>query len=143
MAIRSAKGTAWKNGDGASPEVFSTVGEMRSFSQSGPTATVQDVTAHDTSGNWMAKLATLLDPGTISGLINYDNTDATHAFATGIWADLIALTNRNVQIVFPASMGQLDMGGYYSNHSFDFPVDNVLAANIEFAVSGAISTTQS
>jgi hypothetical protein len=90
----------------------------------------------------MEKLATLLDPGTIAGPINYDKADATHAFSTGIWADLIALTNRNIQVVFAGSQGQLDAGGYYSSHSFDFPTDNVLQANLEFAVSGAISTTQ-
>lgn len=143
MAIRSAKGTLQKIGDGASPEVFSTIGQVRSVS--GPTtkATVQDVTTHSTSGNWMEKLATLIDPGALSFPINYDNADATHAFATGMWADLIALTVRNFQTIFPSSMGQLDYAAYLTGHGFDCPVDNVLQANIELTIYGAITAAQS
>ena len=142
MAIRSAKGTLQKIGDGASPEVFTTIGQVRSIS--GPTtkATVQDVTTHSTAGNWMERLAMLIDPGTLGFPINYDPADATHMFATGMWADMIALTVRNFQTVFPASMGTLAYAAYITSHAFDVPVDNVLQANIELTVYGAITATQ-
>jgi hypothetical protein len=143
MAITTAKGTTLGIGDGASPEVFSSMGQLRAFSQSGPTATVQDITTHSTSANWMDKLGTLLDGGSVSGPINYNSTDATHAFSTGIWDDLVNLTVRNIRITFPNSNGTLDMGGYFSSHAFDFPVDNVLQANMEFAVTGAITAANS
>lgn len=143
MAIRSAKGTLQKIGDAASPEIYTTIGQVRSISGPTTTATVQDVTTHSTAGNWMEKLAVLIDPGTLSFPINYDPADATHQFASGMWADMIALTDRNFQTVFPAAMGQLDYGGFVTGHSFDVPVDNVLAANIEISIDGAISTTQS
>jgi hypothetical protein len=95
MAIRSAKGTLMKLGNGASPEVFTTITQVRSIA--GPTtkATVQDVTTHSTSGNWMEKLATLIDPGTLSFPINYDKTDTAHAFSTGMWNLLTGLTQKN------------------------------------------------
>lgn len=142
MAIRSAKGTLQKLGNGASPEVFATIGQVRSISGPTTTATVQDVTTHSTSGNWMEKLATLIDPGSLSFPINYDSADATHQFATGMWADMIALTVRNFKTVFPASMGTLAYAAYITGHSFDCPVDNVLAANIELTVYGAITASQ-
>jgi len=142
MAIRSAKGTLWKFQDEVgSPASFATLGQLRSFSQSGPVATIPDVTTHSTAGNWMEKLAVLLDPGTISGPINYDPEDATHQFAAGIWVDLIALVKQTCQIVFPASMGQMGMDGFFSSHSVDMPTDNVLQANIELAITGAIVAT--
>ncbi len=141
MAIRSAKGTLMKIGDGASPEVFSTVGQVRSISGPTTTATVQDVTTHSTAGNWMERLAVLIDPGTLSYPINYDNADATHMFATGLWNDLINLTVRNLKTVFPASMGTLAYSAYVTGHSFDCPVDNVLQANIELTIYGAITAT--
>lgn len=128
MAIRSAKGTLQKIGDGASSETFSTVGQVRSIAGPTTTATVQDVTTHSTSGNWMERLATLIDPGSLSFAINYDSADATHQFATGMWADMIALTVRNFQTVFPASIGQLAYASYITGHGFDCPVDNVLQA---------------
>lgn len=140
--VRSAKGTLWKFQDEAgSPATMATLGQLRSFSQSGPTATIQDVTTHSTSGNWMEKLATLLDPGNVSGPVNYDSADATHQFGAGVWLDLINLTQQTCQILFPNSIGQLGFDGYFSSHSFDLPTDNVLQANIEFAINGAITAT--
>ena len=143
MATRSAKGTLQKLGDGASPEVFTTIGYVRSIA--GPTtkATVQDGTTHSTAGNWMEKFSVLIDPGTLSFQINYDNADATHAFATGLWADLIALTERNFETILPASMGDMSYGGFLTSHAFDLPVDNLITAQIEVTINGAVTATQS
>ena len=143
MAVRSAKGTLMKLGNGATPEVYATIGQVRSVSGPTPKATVQDVTTHSTSGNWMEKLATLIDPGNLSFPINYDNSDATHMFATGLWADMIGLVVRSFQTIFPASMGTLKFSGYVTGHGFDCPVDNVLSASIEITIYGAITTAQS
>ena len=137
--IRSAKGTLQKIGDGASPEVFATIGQVRSVAGPTTSATVQDVTTHSTAGNWMEKLATLIDPGSLSFPINYDPDDATHAFATGLWTDFINLVERNFQTVFPAAMGYMTYSAYVTNHAFDIPVDNVLQATIELTVNGAIT----
>lgn len=137
--IRSAKGTIVKLGNGASPEVFTTIGQMRSLSGPTTTATVQDVTTHSTSGNWMEKLATLIDPGTMSFPINYDSADATHQFASGLWHLMINLTQRSFQTIFPASIGYMTFDAYLTGHQFDAPVDNVLGANIELTIYGAIT----
>lgn len=139
MAIRSAKGTIIKLGNAASPEIFTTIGQMRSLSGPTTTATVQDVTTHSTAGNWMEKLATLIDPGTMSFPINYDSADATHQFATGLWQLMINLTQRSFQTVFPASIGYMLYDAYLTGHQFDAPVDNVLGANIELTIYGAIT----
>jgi len=141
MAIRSAKGTLQQIGDAASPPAYTTIGEVRSIA--GPTtkATVQDVTTHSTSGNWMERLAMLIDPGTLSFPINYDPADATHQFAAGMWYDMINLTVMDFQTVFPAAMGTLVYDAYITSHSFDCPVDNVLQASIELTIYGAITAT--
>jgi len=141
MAITTAKGTLIKIGDASSPELFAPIGEVRSIDGPGASAVVQDVTTHATSGNWMNKLATLLDPGNVSFAVNFDKDDATHAFATGMWADFIALFKRNWQEIFPNSAGQLAFAGYVTGHPFVAPVDNVLQANIELALTGAIEAT--
>lgn len=139
MAIRSAKGTLQQIGDGASPEVFTTISQVRSIA--GPTtkATVQDVTTHSTSGNWMEKLATLIDPGDNSFAINYDSTDAKHMFASGLWFLLINLTTKNHRTVLPASIGYFVYAAYVTQHAFDLPVDNVIRANIQLTINGAIT----
>jgi hypothetical protein len=140
MAIRSAKGTLVKLGSGTSPETFATIAQVRSIT--GPTTKgiVQDVTTHSTSGNYMEKLNMLVDPGTFSAPANYDKAEVTHAFATGLWNLLVNLTQRAYRIVFPASIGYLEMDCYVTGHSFDCPVDNVLRVNFEWTINGAIST---
>lgn len=142
MPIRSAKGTLLGIGDGDSPELFPTIGQVRSIA--GPTvaAIVQDVTTHSTAGNWMEKLAVLLDPGTMSFPINYDSTDETHAFATGLWADLITLQERNFQCTFAGNVGLLAFAAFFSGHGFDLPVDNIIQGTIELTITGAITATQ-
>jgi hypothetical protein len=139
--IRSAKGTQQLKGDGASPPNLSLIGQVRSITGPTTSATVQDVTTHSTPGNWMEKLATLIDPGTLSFPMNYDADDATHQFATGLWADLIALTESDYETVFPASLGTLAYSGYITGHPFDLPVDNVIQTTIEITINGAISAT--
>lgn len=141
MAVRSAKGTLQQKGDGASPEVFGTIGQVRSITGPSTKATVQDVTTHSTSGNWMEKVAVLIDPGTVGFNINFDKSDATHAFATGLWADLIGLVSRHWKTVMPGSSGTLAYTGYVTSHSFTLPVDNVIQAAIEIAINGAITAT--
>lgn len=138
MAIRSAKGTLQKLGSAASPPVFATVGQVRSITGPSTRATVQDVTTHSTTGNWMEKLATLIDPGTIGFAINYDKAESTHAFLTGMWANLIALTQSDWETVLPASIGTLYYQGYLTSHAFTLPVDNVISCAIEVAINGSI-----
>lgn len=139
MAIRSAKGTLMKLGGASSPITYATVGQVRSISGPTTTATVQDVTTHSTSGNWMEKLATLIDPGTLSFPINYDSADTTHQFASGLWFLMVNLTVRSFRTVFPSSIGYLQYSGMITSHAFECPVDNVLQSNIEVTIFGAIS----
>lgn len=141
MAIRSAKGTLQQISDHGSPSTYATVAEVRSIAGPTTSATVQDVTTHSTVGNWMEKLATLIDPGTLSFPINYDNAEATHQFATGMWCSFINLIVDFWHTVFPASMGQLAYQAYITGHSFDAPVDNVLSAQIELTIFGAVNAT--
>ena len=141
MAVVKAKGTLQQLGDAASPEVFTTIAQVRSISGPSVSATVQDITTHSTAGNWMERLATLVDPGEISFAVNLDLADATHAFATGLWNLLINLTERNYQTVFPSSAGTLAYAAYVSSHGFDAPVDNVLQGNMALAIDGAITGT--
>jgi predicted secreted protein len=58
-----AKGTLFKMGDGASPEVFTTITELTSIS-SGPAGVTEvvDVTNHDTSGAIREKIPGLIEP---------------------------------------------------------------------------------
>ncbi len=140
MAITTAKGTVFKLSDAASPISYANIAQVRSAT--GPTVKpkIVDITTHDTPGFWMRKLAVLIDPGDVSFEINFDHTNATHAFATGLWNQLVGLVLTGFQMVFPNAAGTLTFIGYIGQHEFMVPVDNVLAAKIQLAITDAVGT---
>lgn len=141
MAITTAKGSQMKLGDAASPSTYATIGQVRSIA--GPTVkpNVVDVTTHDTSGYWRKKIAVLIDPGEATFEINLDKADTTHAFSTGLWSLLVALTKRGYELIFPNSAGTLLFDAYVGSHEFSAPVDNVLTAKITLAITDAITAS--
>jgi predicted secreted protein len=139
MAITTAKGTAIKLGDAASPSTYATIGQVRSIT--GPKPHIVDITTHDTAGFWRKKLAVLIDAGDVSFEINFDKADVTHAFTTGLWSLMAALTKRGYQLLFPSTAGTMSFAAYIGDHSFAAPVDNVLSVKISLAITDAITAT--
>jgi predicted secreted protein len=136
--ITTAKGTQVQLSDTATPLTYATIGQVRSIT--GPTVkpNVVDVTTHDTVGFWRRKIAVLIDPGSVSFDINFDSADATHAFTTGLWNQLIGLVKSGIQMVFPNAAGTLAFLGYLAGHEFAAPVDNVLVAKITLEITDQI-----
>lgn len=139
--ITTAKGTILSLSDVASPPTYVSVSEVRSIT--GPTVKpkIVDVTAHSTPGFWNAKLAVLIDGGDVSFELNYNSTDASQAFMTGFWNQMIGLTLSGLKMVFPNSAGTLTWTGYVAQHEFSAPVDNVLAVKMQIAITGAITAS--
>ena len=137
--ITTGKGTLVRLSDTASPLTYANVGQVRSIS--GPTVKpdIVDVTTHDTAGFWRRKIAVLIDAGTVSFDINFDSLDHSHAFLTGMWKQLIGLVKNGWSLVFPNSAGTLSFLGYLGGHEFAAPVDNVLTAKIQIAITDAIT----
>ena len=138
MAITTAKGTVVKvMASWATPFVSSgSIGQVRSIT--GPTVKPKmvDITTHDTPGFWARKISVLIEAGDISFEVNYDKSDAPQA---SLWTQLIGLVKTGVQLVFPNAAGTLTMLGYVSQHEFNIPVDNVLAAKCQVALTDAIA----
>ena len=143
MAITTAKGTVikmlntWVSGGSYS----AAISQVRSIT--GPTVKPKmvDVTTHDTPGYWARKIAVLIEAGDISFEVNFDHSDASHAFTTGMWNQMVGLIKTGLQMVFPNSAGTLTFPGYIGQHEFNVPVDNVLAAKIQFAITDAITAS--
>ena len=139
MAITTAKGTLIRISDAASPLTYASMSQVKTIT--GPTTKpkIVDVTAHSTAGLWMAKLGCLIDPGEVSFDVNFDKTDATMSFTTGLWAQMVSLILSGFQVVFPNTAGTLTFLGYVGEHSFSAPVDNVLSVKMQIAITGAIA----
>ena len=139
--ITTAKGTVLSLSDVASPATYASVTQVRSIT--GPTVKpkIVDVTAHSSPGFWNQKLAVLIDGGDVSFEVNYDPTDASLAFLTGFWNQMIGLTLSALKMVFPNAAGTLKWDGYVAQHEFSAPVDNVLTVKMQIAITNDIIAT--
>jgi predicted secreted protein len=97
----SAFGTLLKLGDGATPENFSTIAELKTISGPSLSADAIDVTVHNTPTPFRRFIAGLLDGGEVNFDIHFIPQDPSHSYSSGILKDMLDRTIRNIQIVFP------------------------------------------
>lgn len=95
----SAHGTLLKLGDGATPEVFTTVANVLDFDPPGVEQVHDDITSHSSSG-WENTLPVLLRTGEVTFEIEFIPTGATHSYSAGLLKDAYNKTKRNFQVVF-------------------------------------------
>lgn len=142
MAGLAAKGTTLWVGNGASPEVFTKIGKVKSISGPGFSVDFVDTTTHDTVGNFRETAAVLCAAGDLQFAVNYDPADPTLAPATGLFDQMQDLTRKNAQLRFPPSdsLGtRMNFAFYVASHPFTFPVDNIIEANITLKIDGAVT----
>ncbi len=133
----SSHGTLLKVGDGADPEVFTTIAEVKDISGPSMSLNMEDATSHD-SGGWREEIPTLLEAGDISFDINY-----TGGTSQTILAEAQMTRERlNFQMVLPlATPVTKAFSGYVTSHEYSAPVEGILTASVTIRVSGAITTT--
>ncbi len=102
-AAISAFGTLLQIGDGANPEVFATVAELRTISGPSLNADTIDVTTHNTATPFRRFISGLIDGGDVTFDINFIPQDPSHSYSAGILKDVVNRTARNLKIVFPDS----------------------------------------
>lgn len=136
----SAFGTLLKMGDGASPEVFSTIAEIRTIGGPSFKADVLDATVHNTATPWREFISGLLDGGDIQMEVNFIPTGATHTAATagGLLHAFRNRTQANYQLVFPDSGNTtwtvpMIVTGFQMSAN---PAE-ILSASVTFKVNGA------
>jgi predicted secreted protein len=137
--ITTAKGTQFKISDLASPLTLVAIGQVRTITGLSVKAHMVDITTHDTPGFWRKFIGVLMESVTASFDINFDHLDATHAFATGLWNQMINLTKSGFSQIFPNAAGSLSGAGYVQSHEFNAPIDNVLVAKIAVQFTDAIT----
>ena len=129
-------GTLLKKGDGASPEVFTTVAAVTSIG--GPNLQADDieVTDMESPSGYKEYISGLKDGGTVDFEINFNPTNSTH---TGLFDDQVAGTSRNWKIVFPSSVSNMTFSFAGTVKTFNLNTDpnTQLSASISIKVSGA------
>jgi hypothetical protein len=92
-------GALIQRGDGASPEAFTSIGEVQTLS--GPSFKVDTVESTHLSDVWKQRVATLIDGGEVKFTVNWIPANTTQRFVvSGLGFDLISRTKRNFKVQF-------------------------------------------
>lgn len=130
-------GTVIKRGDGASPEVFTSIPEVFNIEPPADEATEIDVT-HLTSTAMEFKFG-LSDNGAVTCEMNYVHNDATQE---ALRTDKTNKTLRNFQIVYPDSVETHAFAAYVTQFRINgVPVNERLTATAVLRISGAVTIT--
>lgn len=98
-----AQGTLLQRGDGATPEVFTTVAEVGSIAGPSLQADLIDVTNHSSPSRYREYIQGLKDGGELTFDLNYNPNDATHNATTGVLADWNSGARKNYRLQFPST----------------------------------------
>lgn len=130
-----SQGTVIRRGDGASPEAFVAIGEVKSVGGPTGSAPVIDI-SHLTSAAREKRLG-LADEGQVTLSCNLIPGDAAQV---GLRADRLAATLRNFRIELPASpVPVLTFSAYVLEFSTTFAVDEPAELTITLEISGAVT----
>lgn len=130
-----AQGVVLKIGDGASPEVFTEIQEVKSIA--GPGGSAADIDVTDLSSTGKEFKVGLMDEGEVSFDIHYIPSETTHASLRTARA---ARTLKNFQIVFtdtPATTWTF--AAYVKGFQMSSAVDQVITATVTLRVTGSIT----
>jgi predicted secreted protein len=134
-AAYAGRGTQLQRGNGASPEVFTTIAELKKVTRAGSKADLADVTNMDSPTAYREKLPTLVDPGEVNFEGNYVPNDGSQQTA---FTDFGSQAKHNWQIVLPNSLGTWSFAGYITAYDVpDSQVDKEVTFSGKLTITGA------
>ena len=132
----AAFGSLLQRGNGATPEVWTTIAEVTNISGPSLSHEVIDVTSHSSSGAFREKVGGLLDGGEITLDLNFVPAGATHKEAVGgLLYDMTARSVNNYKLIFPDTTYWI-VPALVTNFTPDMAVDGKLGASVTITVSG-------
>ena len=130
-----SQGMAIKRGDGASPEVFTTIPEVRSIN--GPDGSASEIDVSDLSSTSREFRMGLQDEGSITLDMMFIPGNTVHA---GLRTDRANRTLRNFQLVFTDSPATTwSFAAYVQGLSVSNDLDAVTTASVTLRISGSIT----
>lgn len=132
-------GTLVQRGDGAVPEVFTTIAEVTNVEPPDDQTEMVEVTHMESPGRYRERIPGLQDGGEFSCTINFLPSHATHNATTGLLKDKQARTKRNYRIVFPDGLNTTaSFAAYVMGFKPSAPVDGAVTADVSFQVAGNV-----
>jgi hypothetical protein len=125
-----------QKGDGASPENFTTVAEVKDLNGPQDKTDTHDVTNQSSPNNTEEIIPGLIRPGTVAFDVNHLPDDPTQDAVTGLKADKDGRTKRNWRIVLPGTSKKWTFAGYITGLSWKGPVNGVSTYSCEIRLTG-------
>ncbi|WP_315804035.1 phage tail tube protein [Bradyrhizobium sp. SZCCHNS3002] len=128
-------GTLFKSGNGAVPEIFTTIAEVTAITPPAMSRDTVDASHELSPEAWREFIAGMKDGGEVSLEMNFipGGVDAANLMAELALTGSAALKNR--QIVFPDG-SVFAFAAILTGYEPDAPIDDKMAASLTFKVSG-------
>jgi len=139
-----AYGSSFKIGDGASPEVFTAVAEIKDIAGPNLTRASIDVTNQDSIDRWRESIPGLRDGDMVTVQANWLPSNATQDGTTGLFSHYSDDDNHNYQIVTPADVGiTISFAGHITALPISLPLESQGTIEFTIKISGVVSIAAS
>lgn len=131
-------GTTIHIGDGASPEVYTKVGELYELSEVGAEKELVKMTHHDSPNRFQEYILGLADGSQITCAANFIKSDTGQA---AIRTAFDAEGETSFRVIGPTGAQQetLDFGALVMSHNVDRPLEDRQAFNFTLKITGPIT----
>ena len=135
-----AYGSTFKLGDGATPEVFTAVAEVKDIDGPSITRDSIEVTNQDSDDGWREKIPGWRDGDTITVQANWLPSDSTQDGSTGMLEHFNDDDNKNYQVVTPTAVGiTVAFAGHITGFPLSLPLEEQGQVEFEITISGAVT----
>jgi predicted secreted protein len=130
-------GTAFKRGNGASPEVFTAIAEVNSITGPGMTRDFIDVTSLDSTGGYREFIGGFRDGGQLTLNMNF-----TYAGYNAMLTDYESDDAVNYQIVLSDSTETtIDFAAFVTDLPLDIKPDDRVTVSVTLKITGQVTLT--
>jgi hypothetical protein len=124
-------------GNGATPEVFTDVGNLTDVGDLTLSRENKEVTAHTATGKFKQKHPGLREAGDITFKVNFDPSLGTHDEVTGFMAQFNDDDIHNYRILYPQSTTEgWAFAGFITKIAIKSPLDGTLEGEITITPTG-------
>ena len=136
-----AAGSEFKVGDGATPEVFTAVAEVRDITPPQMERDAYEVTHHGSSDGYREFIPGWRDGSEAEFLLNWLPNDTTQDENTGLLSQFEDDDLHNFQIVLPDSLATLAFAGFITKFNPNTPIEEGADLSITLKVSGKVTVS--
>lgn len=136
---KTGPGFLLSKGDGAVPEVFTTIGEVGDISGPGLKVDTDDVTNQSSPGGVEEIVPTIARTEDVTFPVNLNIDDPTHDQNTGLLADAENRALRNFRLGLKTGTKYAAFSAYVIGFKFMAPVKGALKADITLKPTGQVT----